>query len=275
MSNKNMYNFSTGDEDKRTQNKKLLIVIRILFVISWMVLPVIIIKETFLLYQFCVNWDPPYRVLAVVVWFLGVFLSISLWAALVNGMYYRVSLRVYGLSQKSELWIIDFQDEAVVKAKIVSVTENYNGWKFDCANFDCIVRENGKKYKGHLPGRDIYFSERDAINVLDYLKEVNNEVLKQYYPKWEQDDDFVSYYRKCQLNRFHQDQGIGNVTDISVYTLTPVTINKNIYEPIPFFKCDIGGGVQDMMQCYITHKDHELAREKEIIQNKLMNYSND
>lgn len=276
MSNK--INFSVDDENRRTQNKKLLIVIRILFVISLMFLPIILIKETCLLQQFLDNLDKNLGIVAIyalVIWFIVVVFSICLWFWLAISMYYRVSLRVYGLSKKAELWIIDFQDEAVEKAKVVSVTDQYNGWKFNCANFDCIVRKNGKKYEGHLPGRDIYFSEKDALNVLNFVKKENDEALKQYYPKWEQDEEFISYYQSCQSKRFHQDRGIGNVTDISTYTLVPVTINKNIYyEPIPFFKCPIGGGVQDMMQCYIESKDKEKAYEieKTRIKQILMNY---
>lgn len=263
-------NFSTNDKNKRTRNKKLLIVIRILFVISLVLGYIIIIKNGIRLNDHIE--DLLFKTENASIWIVGGLLIAScvffvlvvvFWGIFTLCMYYRFSLRVYGLSKKTELWIIDFEKETVIKAQVVSITKGYNGCEFDSANFDCIIWKNGKKHNGHLPGQDIYFSERDAINVLNYIKEVNDNVLKQYYPNWEQDDDFVLYYRECQFNRPPQrDRGIGNVTDISVYTLAPVIINEIKYEPIPIFDHS-GRGVQELMKYYIKRTEEKIKYKKE------------
>lgn len=98
-------------------------------------------------------------------------------------------LKAYGLSKQTDIWTINFKDETVVRAKLVSVARSDKNFKN--TRFCCNI--NGSEY--YLNGDDIYFSEEAAMNVLDFVVKSNDSELKRYYPNWKNDSNFVSFYK--------------------------------------------------------------------------------
>lgn len=98
-------------------------------------------------------------------------------------------LKAYGLSKQTDIWTINFKDETVVRATLISVSIANNDFRE--TEFYCNI--NGSKY--YLNGDDIYFSEEAAMNVLDFVVKSNDRELKKYYPNWKNDSNFVSFYK--------------------------------------------------------------------------------
>lgn len=98
-------------------------------------------------------------------------------------------LKAYGLSKQTDIWTINFKDETIVRATLISVSIANNDFKE--TKFYCNI--NGSKY--YLSGDDIYFSEEAAMNVLDFVLKSNDCELKKYYPNWKNDSNFVSFYK--------------------------------------------------------------------------------
>lgn len=254
------YIFSTNDKCRRAEDLKQLRTNKILIVLMG---PIVIALTTLEIKRFfpikVASWndlidfsDLINLILSAVIFIFNIFL----YCAIADHMYHKYCLlKACGISPKSSLWVINFMEGKVCEIRVLSVKDNY--FTFDKTLFKCRVIERGKKFTVILPGRDIYFSENDAVSVMNYVEKVNNEVLEAYYPKWKQDANFVSFFQKKQANRIKYNSTwseyghcclkptsincLGQITEPSyVYlaksprsliVLMPIIINEIEYEP--------------------------------------------
>lgn len=255
------YIFSTNDKCRRTEDLKQLRTNKILIVLMGLIviaLTILGIKRLFPIqigswYDLIDSSDLINFMLSTAILIFNFFLY---WA-IAEHLYYKYCLlKACGISTKSSLWVIDFMEGKVCEIRALSVKDNY--FTFDKTLFKCRVIEGGKKFTVILPGRDIYFSENDAVSVMNYIEKANNEVIESYYPKWKQDADFVSFFQEKQANRIKynstwSDYGhyclkpsstnfLGQITETpyvylanpphqSLIVLTPIIINEIEYEP--------------------------------------------
>ncbi len=136
-------------------------------------------------------------------------------------------LKAYGLTKDTDIWTIDFKEEAVVQAKPVSVSVPNNDFKK--TEFCCYI--NGREY--YLNGDDIYFSEEAAMNVLNFVVKSNDCELKRYYPNWKNDSNFVEFYKRniCRygFKGFRSSAVLADHVEINGITYFPRTSIKEIF----------------------------------------------
>lgn len=262
----NEYILSTNDQCRRTENLKQLRNSKILlFVMGLIVIALTIlgIKRLFPVQIDSLNslLDDTTQINLILSVCIVIF-TVILYFGIAENLYYKhFLLKACGISTKSSLWVINWSIDGfegeICEIKVLSVKENY--FTFDKTLFKCNVIERGKKYITILPGRDIYFSESDAVSVIDFIIDVNDKVLKSYYPEWKQDIDFVRFVQKKQTERIrkHAWSEYGHCCLKPIYTnffdepeykdlvkspcksliiLTPIVINEIKYEPF-FFDC--------------------------------------
>lgn len=169
-------------------------------------------------------------------------------------------LKAYGLSKETDIWTINFKDETVVRAKLISVTrtdKNFKGTRF-CCNI------NGSEY--YLNGDDIYFSEEAAMNVLDFVMKSNDSELKRYYPNWKNDSNFVSFY-KSNISVYGFGRNIFSSCNKSPAVIADcLEINRITYTPKT--------SIKDLFTEYLSavNKQKELAEENQKLIDKINDY---
>lgn len=264
----NEYILSTNDQCRRTENLKQLRNSKILlFVMGLIVIALTIlgIKRLFPVQIDSLNslLDDTTLINLILSVCIVIF-TVILYLGIAENLYYKhFLLKACGISTKSSLWVINWSIDGfegeICEIKVLSVEENY--FTVDKTLFKCNVMERGKKYTTILPGGDIYFSESDAVSVVDFIRDVNDKVLKSYYPEWKQDIDFVRFVQKKQTERIRghawSDYGHCCLKPIyknclgfydeppyedlvkssckSLIILTPIVINKIKYEPFFFY----------------------------------------
>lgn len=250
--------YQTDDEKMRAVNKKLIITARIIFIAC---LVCMFAASTFLSYNIVNSIDifKDYalhilKICALVV-IASVFIIIEYLPA--NIIYRRLLLRAYGWHKGVELWVINFDERTAYKAKPFGVEKIKN--EFNDTLFSLFVKEsngNGGYYSIH--GKDIYFSKSSAESVLKYIEAENGEAIKQYYPKWQQDTDFILYYKQWQNRKLYL--GKNKYELIDMFIVTPVTINGFKYEPEVFALN--ANAIEILLEDYIETKKEQKNKEK-------------
>lgn len=297
------YAFSTDDKCLRTENLKQLRNSKILLILMGLIVIVLTILGIIRFFPIQASWNDLMEfsdlinlILSAVIFIFTVFLY---WK-IADYLYYKhCLLKACGISPKSSLWVIEFMEGKVCEIRVLCAKENY--FTFDKTLFKCRVVEREKKFTVILPGRDIYFSENDAVSVMNYIEKANNEVLESYYPKWKQDADFVSFFQKRQANRIKNNYTwskyghyclkpifkncLGLITETSyVYlakpprsliVLTPIIINEIEYEPFfsAFNSLTNTENVEKLFEDFIE-EEKERKRSAEKTQN-LINQINE
>ncbi len=147
---------------------------------------------------------------------------------------FKLGLKAYGLSRESEMWVINYIENSVCEAQILSAAlpkSNFDNTKFKCRIGDYTVE---------LLGADIFFAEESATDYLNYIKGVNNDILKEYYPNFEKNSSFLEYINHFRITRFDENPYSSvsyNYYDASwksfysIAIFTSVNINGYTYEP--------------------------------------------
>lgn len=272
------YTFFTNDKCCRTVSRKQLKNIKILLIVSGLIAIALTILEFATLLKFeGVFFTTPLKL----IWFMKIIIfNPGLFCIIADHLYYKRLLKAYGISPKSPLWVIDFIEKKAYEIRVLSVKDK--DFTFDKTLFKCNIIERGKDFIVTLPGRDIYFSENDAISVMSYIEKANDEVLEAYYPKWKQDADFVSFFKEKQANRINY-YFTQSEYESSEYgpcrkpysILTPIIINEIEYEPF-FPNCDLMTNtekVERIFEDFIEEKE-KRKRSAENTQN-LINQMNE
>ena len=171
-------------------------------------------------------------------------------------------LKAYGLSKQTDIWTINFKDETVVRATLISVSIANNDFRE--TEFYCNI--NGSKY--YLNGDDIYFLEEAAMNVLDFVVKSNDRELKRYYPNWKNDSNFVSFY-KSNISVYGFRRNINSCGNKSSAVIADcIEINGIEYTPKT--------SITDLFTTYLSavKRQKKLAEENQKLIDKINDYQN-
>lgn len=193
-------------------------------------------------------------------------------------LYGLCGLGAYWLSKETEIWVVDFVEEIVYEAQLLSVDFVHSD--FNRAEFKCkTLLKNDKISIVVLKGIDIYFSKDSAVNALNFIKSVNSDVLKKYYPDYENDNDFMEYFKDFQKGRMEQPYGLTStnwrdscITDCdfsSRILLDFAIINQYRYMPyFPYSSKKREEEIENLFEEYIEEKKKEqraIIKKQQII----------
>lgn len=161
---------------------------------------------------------------------VGVGLSLTAYILFLFLLNKLCDLKAYGLSKDTDIWTINFKDETIVRARLISVSVPNSDFKNTA--FYCDI--NGSK--DYLTGDDIYFSEEAAMNVLDFVLKSNDSELKRFYPNWKNDSNFVKFYKShiptygfCRTNSCCYSSVVVADLEINGMTYIPKTSIKDLF----------------------------------------------
>lgn len=169
-------------------------------------------------------------------------------------------LKAYGLSKQTDIWTINFKDETIVRATLISVLAANKDFKK--TRFCCDI--NG--IETCLNGDDIYFSEEAAVNVLDFVVKSNDRELKRYYPNWKNDSNFVSFY-KSNISVYGFRRNINSCGNKSSAVIADcIEVNGIEYTPKT--------SITDLFTTYLSavKRQKKLAEENQKLIDKINDY---
>ena len=169
-------------------------------------------------------------------------------------------LKAYGLSKQTDIWTINFKDETIVRATLISVLAANKDFKK--TRFCCDI--NG--IETCLNGDDIYFSEEAAVNVLDFVAKSNDRELKRYYPNWKNDSNFVSFY-KSNISVYGFRRNINSCGNKSSAVIADcIEVNGIEYTPKT--------SITDLFTTYLSavKRQQKLAEENQKLIDKINDY---
>ncbi len=190
---------------------------------------------------------------------------------------FKLSLKAYGLSRESEMWVINYIENSVCEAQILSAglpKSNFDNTKFKCRIGDSAVE---------LLGADIFFTEESATDYLNYIKRVNNDTLKEYYPNFEKNSSFLEYINHFRITQFGENPYSSvsyNYNDASwksFYSLAifaPVNINGYTFEPNFPLGLDFGNRIENLLRDFLKLEAEKRAKyeKKQELLNQLSEY---
>lgn len=266
--------FFTNDEYNRTVKRKRLINIYNHYDISHIfgvLLGVLIALIPFLLSKELSDLFVENISVFLLFFFFFIFVIPCVIQALLYGL---CGLGAYCLSKETEIWVVDFVEEIVYEAQLLSVDFVHSD--FNRAEFKCkTLLKNDKISIVVLKGIDIYFSKDSAVNALNFIKSVNSGVLKKYYPDYENDNDFMEYFKDFQKDRMEQPYGLTSTncfTDCdfrSCVLLDFAIINQ--YRHMPYFPYSLKNHeeeIENLFEKYIEEKKKEqraIIKKQQII----------
>lgn len=96
-------------------------------------------------------------------------------------------LKNYGFEKEQEVYVIDWRKEKIEKTNIQGV-----GYPYECMNDTFFRVKIEEDY--NLEGKDIYFSQAEAEQMLLSVQSRNDYEISKYYPNWKADKDFYKFY---------------------------------------------------------------------------------
>ncbi len=190
---------------------------------------------------------------------------------------FKLGLKAYGLSRGSEMWVINYIENSVCEAQILSAALpklNFDNTKFKCRIGDSTVE---------LLGADIFFTEESATDYLNYIKGVNNDILKEYYPNFEKNSSFLEYINHFRITQFgenpyssvsynYNDESWKSFFSLAIFA--PVNINGYTYEPNFPLSLDFGNRIENLLRDFLKLEAKKRARyeKKQELLNQLSEY---
>ncbi len=179
----------------------------------------------------------------------------------------KFRLKAYGLFRKSRIWVINYVEKKVCEAQVLSLSwETYDITDFNRMKFKCKITGNTTA----LLGADIFFSEESATDYLNYIERINSDALKEYYPDFEKNSDFLEYAKDYISTRFFILERSpyssvncygGNFLSLVIFTTT--TINGNGYQPDSTLSLGYENPLEAMLKDFLKEEKEKSERNED------------
>lgn len=159
-----------------------------------------------------------------------------------------IGRRCYRINKETYYYTFKMATKSIVPVKVIGLYEPATD--FMSTSFLCEIENNTFAIKGH----NLFMSELEAKQVMDFVSDINDYEISKYYPEWKNDSMFIKWFQDRIKHQGSAGYGFG------YETTTDVILSPKIY--INGLKFKGGLSAIRILKEYLKHLEYNKEKEK-------------